>query len=120
MVSSSYIEEATSVANKVVALEDTIDEMVDILKAHRIQRLMGGYMSADAGISFVEILGNMERIADHCVNVATQVHQRLNNSVSDPHESDTSFTNLDEYKELMQLYGKKYINPVLERTSPAK
>ena len=120
MVSSSYIEEATSVANKVVALEDTIDEMVDILKAHRIQRLMGGYMSADAGISFVEILGNMERIADHCVNVATQVHQRLNNSVSDPHESDTSFTNLDEYKELMQLYGKKYINPVLERTAPAK
>lgn len=117
MVGESYTEEATSVVNRVVTLEDTIDELVDILKAHRIQRLMGGYMSADAGISFVEILGNMERIADHCVNVSTQVHQRLNNTISDPHESAERFTNSEEYKELMQYYGQKYINPVLDRTS---
>ncbi|MDO4395416.1 MAG: Na/Pi cotransporter family protein [Clostridia bacterium] len=115
LVCDAYTDNTTNFINKVVTLEDTIDELVDILKTHRIQRLMGGHMSADAGISFVEILGNMERIGDHCVNVAIQVHQRLNNENLDPHENLARFTNSEEYKSLMQHYCNKYIDPVMNR-----
>lgn len=117
MTCESYVEEASSVIHKVEALEDTVDNLVDVLKAHRITRLMGGFMSADAGISFVEILGNMERIADHCVNVSTQVHQRLNNESSNPHERNEELSETDEQKALLLLYEKKYIEPVIERTT---
>ena len=68
-------------------LEEIIDMLKDTLKARHIERLADGTCSVETGVSFLEIITNLERIADHCSNIAIGVMQRQDSTVSsvDPH-----------------------------------
>lgn len=63
----------TAVARRIEPLEETIDAMVERLKDMHVERLKAGRCSVHAGIVFLEILTNLERIADHCSNIGLQV-----------------------------------------------
>lgn len=71
--SESYMKTDTTIAGKVEPLEQTIDEMCDLLQKKHIYRLKNNLCSVDAGIIFLNILTNVERIADHCSNIAAYV-----------------------------------------------
>ncbi|WLD92086.1 Na/Pi cotransporter family protein [Alkalihalobacillus sp. AL-G] len=60
-------------AQKVVKMEDAIDKMERTLRKQHILRLNEGKCSGAAGIVFVDILSNLERIGDHAVNIAEYV-----------------------------------------------
>lgn len=57
-------------AVKIEPLEETIDTMEDTLKFRHIERLKDGKCTIDGGIVFLELLTNLERISDHCSNIA--------------------------------------------------
>ena len=63
--------------NKAMAKVEPYEEIVDILtekiKARHIERLKIGVCSIDAGTALLEMLIALERIADHCANVAIAV-----------------------------------------------
>ncbi|MBM7620272.1 phosphate:Na+ symporter [Bacillus tianshenii] len=60
-------------ANDVRLKEDQIDKMERALRKKHILRLNEGLCSGQAGIVFVDIVSNLERIGDHAVNIAEAV-----------------------------------------------
>ncbi|QTD41685.1 Na/Pi cotransporter family protein [Sporosarcina sp. Te-1] len=63
----------TELARAVAEQEDLIDKMERRFRKNHIVRLNGGHCSAQAGIVFVDIVSNLERIGDHAVNIAEAV-----------------------------------------------
>lgn len=55
--------------SEVFLLEEKIDELERANRKKHIHRLNKGVCSAHAGIIFTEMMSNLERITDHCVNV---------------------------------------------------
>ncbi|MFG6121082.1 Na/Pi cotransporter family protein [Thalassobacillus sp. B23F22_16] len=62
-------EEALAVVQK----EDQIDQMERNYRKKHILRLNEGLCTGQAGIVFVDIISNLERIGDHAVNIAEEV-----------------------------------------------
>lgn len=54
-------------------LEETIDQLVDALKSRHIQRFKSGQCSIECGVIFIDILTSLERISDHCSNIAVYI-----------------------------------------------
>jgi len=62
-----------TLAIDVVKQEEKIDTMERSLRKKHILRLNEGKCSGQAGIVFVDIISNLERIGDHAVNIAEAV-----------------------------------------------
>ncbi|WP_102263605.1 Na/Pi cotransporter family protein [Mesobacillus jeotgali] len=60
-------------ARAVVTKEDEIDRMERTLRKQHILRMNEGQCTGQAGIVFVDIISNLERIGDHAVNIAEYV-----------------------------------------------
>ncbi|SDI86847.1 Na/Pi cotransporter family protein [Alteribacillus bidgolensis] len=60
-------------AKEVVKQEEEIDKMERKLRKKHILRLNEGKCSGSAGIIFVDIVSNLERVGDHSVNIAEVV-----------------------------------------------
>ncbi len=60
-------------AVKTASLEDQVDAMEKRLRAGHIERLSNAECSVNAGIHFIDLLGNLERVSDHAMNIAQVV-----------------------------------------------
>ena len=65
--------EDINLAKETIALEDRIDYMEKTLRAQHIARLNAGGCSPGAGVIFIDILSNLERVGDHANNLAMVV-----------------------------------------------
>lgn len=65
-------EDITS-ALKTAVLEEQVDAMEKELRASHIERLSNAECNVNSGIHFLEMLGNLERISDHAMNIAQVV-----------------------------------------------
>ncbi|MEC2076551.1 Na/Pi cotransporter family protein [Metabacillus fastidiosus] len=63
----------TALATKVLQTERQIDKLERTLRKKHILRIHEAECTGQAGIVFVEIISNLERIGDHCVNIAEAV-----------------------------------------------
>ena len=59
--------------NKVDEYERKVDDLRDLFKESHIKRLNKSECNVNAGVLFLDILTNLERVSDHCVNVADVV-----------------------------------------------
>ena len=50
--------------------ENTVDDLRDQFKAKHIQRLNEGNCNISAGVLFLDLITNLERVSDHSVNIA--------------------------------------------------
>ncbi|EHM10447.1 Na/Pi-cotransporter [Thermanaerovibrio velox DSM 12556] len=66
-------KEDLCLAGEVMELEDRVDEMEKRLRARHIDRLNHGKCSPGAGVVFIDILSNLERVGDHAHNLACVV-----------------------------------------------
>lgn len=55
---------------EVEPLEEVVDRIVEELKSVHIDRAKRGICKVDVGVHFIDILTNVERISDHCSNIA--------------------------------------------------
>lgn len=101
-----------ALAAKVEPLEETIDYLNETLKARHIERLKEGKCVVESGVNFLDLLINLERISDHCSNIAVYViGSQRNNTVINRHEfiqnahaaKDESYVRLEE--EFMTKYA---------------
>lgn len=60
-------------AASVQALEQSVDMLEDELREKHIRRLSRGKCAPQSGVIFLDIISNLERIADHAVNIADYV-----------------------------------------------
>lgn len=76
-----------SYAVKTAFLEQQVDKMEKELRASHITRLSNAECSVNAGIHFLDLLGNLERVSDHAMNIA-QVVLNENRKEKNYHEEN--------------------------------
>ncbi len=72
----SFINDDFDAASHVEPIEQVIDKLKDELKARHIDRLQKGECTVQMGFVFSDLLTNMERVSDHCSNVAVYTIQQ--------------------------------------------
>ena len=60
-------------AMKTAVLEEQVDKLEKQLRASHIDRLSNAECNVNSGIHFLEMLGNLERVSDHAMNIAQVV-----------------------------------------------
>ena len=58
---------------RALAMEDAIDQMREEMRSQHIERLRKGDCSVDAGVLFIALVSNYEKMGDYCYNIATGV-----------------------------------------------
>lgn len=69
----AFAADDISYVELVDSYEKKVDNLRDLFRKSHIGRLNKGECNINAGVLFLEILSNLERISDHCVNVADVV-----------------------------------------------
>ncbi len=62
---------------KVSQYEDDVDNQEEELREKHIERLSSGQCKANAGVVFLDIISNLERVSDHAYNLAGYVKNEL-------------------------------------------
>lgn len=58
--------------------EKKIDEYEDEMREHHIERLEKGICLTEAGVIYLDVISNLERIGDHIIKIANIVYQTKN------------------------------------------
>ena len=82
---SAFAALNTDEAKKIEPLEEVIDDMVVMLKDRHIERLKAGNCSTTSGMAFIDVLTNLERIADQCSNIALLILSMEDRSILGNH-----------------------------------
>lgn len=73
---NSFVNDDFEAASHVEPIEQVIDKLKDELKARHIDRLQKGECTVQMGFVFSDLLTNMERVSDHCSNIAVYTIQQ--------------------------------------------
>ncbi len=103
----SYINDDHDVAHNVEPLEEVVDNISTELKNRHIRRLQNDECTVELGYIFQDVLTNLERISDHCSNIAgclieTDEKTNIHAYFSDVKENDEKFRS--EFKKYSELY----------------
>jgi phosphate:Na+ symporter len=77
----SFAKDDNDLAKRIEPLEETIDDMVMILKDRHTKRLKSGVCSISSGLVFMEALTHLERTSDHCSSIAVMMLARNNKDI---------------------------------------
>ena len=104
----AFSEDDVEAAASVEPLEDNIDILKEEIRTRHITRLQNGGCSVDAGFVLNDILTNVERVADHCSNIAVCILEGRDNKM-DMHEALTRMREEDDtYRDKFRKYEMKY------------
>lgn len=111
MTMTSFIRQIPEMAENVEPLEEVIDDLTKILRANHIERLQRNNCTIEMGFVFNDMLTNLERIADHCSNIAFCVGQNSNLD-TEVHQYTESIATSEFFKVKYAEYRKTYIAPI--------
>lgn len=104
-----FVENNLDKANFVEPLEQVIDRMKELLRTRHIDRLRVGDCGIEAGFVWNDLITNMERVSDHCSNIAGCVIDVKEQNMN-LHESLKMFRSDSElYREKYTEYTQKYL-----------
>ncbi|MEE1356878.1 MAG: Na/Pi cotransporter family protein [Clostridia bacterium] len=105
----AFCEGDLNAAVKVEPLEQVVDDLRDKLKKKHIARLQRNECTIEMGFILSDILANLERISDHCSNIAGCLIEMAHEDL-DIHEylRNVKDGNDKEFKELYEYYQIKY------------
>ena len=69
----SFAASDPSTAQEVEPLEETVDYLIEEIRSRHIRRLQRGECTIQLGFVLNDLLTNLERISDHCSNIAVSV-----------------------------------------------
>ncbi len=105
---TAWLQNDLSAAAKVEPLEQVIDQLKEQLRTRHILRLQKGDCTIDAGFTWLDLLTDLERTADHCSNIAGCVIDAAQDTM-DLHRSLRDIRNGSEaFQERYWEYGRKY------------
>ena len=115
-ISTQAFEENDEVlARKVEPLEEIIDVLRMELKNRHILRLKEDKCTIELGFIFSDLLSNLERVSDHCSNIAVCLIE-LKEEKFETHEYITNLKQNDaEFKKMCDYYVNKYKLPALSK-----
>ena len=81
----AFEHDSNEKAKAIEPLEETIDDMVMILKDRHTKRLKAGTCSIGTGLIFMESLTHLERVADHCSSIGVMMLARMDEKILHNH-----------------------------------
>ena len=78
---SCFREDDPIAAQQVEPLEETMDCLTDEIRSRHIRRLQSGECTIQLGFVLNDLLTNLERVSDHCSNIAVCVIEERDSSV---------------------------------------
>ena len=105
----SFSRDDLQMAARIEPLRELIGMLCDELKMRHVDRLQSGKCGISQGFAFNDLLTNIERVSDHCSNVAVAMIE-LESRNFDTHEYLKSVREMrnTEYKRYFEEYEQKY------------
>ena len=101
-------KEDLALAAKVEPLEQVIDGLNKTIRARHIERLTRGNCTIELGFILNDILTNLERVSDHCSNLAVAIIEIANSSF-DVHSYISGVKNSQgDYQKYFEEYMEKF------------
>ena len=113
----AYANNDDEAAKKIEPLEETIDDMVRILKDRHTKRLKNGTCAIPSGLVFMEALTHLERASDHCSSIAVMMLARNNEAILHNHYEYLRMVHEggdETYRLERQRRREQYITPLKE------
>ena len=82
---NAFTNDDNNAAKAIEPLEETIDDMVMILRDRHTKRLKSGTCNVNSGLVFMEVLTYMERASDQCSSIAVMMLARNNEDILHNH-----------------------------------
>jgi len=104
-------------ARSIEPLEETIDDMVMLLRDRHTKRLKTGACSIGSGLVFMEALTYLERASDQCSSIAVMMLARNNEEILHNHYEylrELHSGNDEDYRLERQRRREQYIKPLRE------
>jgi phosphate:Na+ symporter len=104
----SYEKNDLALAAKVEPLEQVIDDLKDALRANHIRRMQAGECSIEVGFIWSDLLTNLERVSDHCSNIAGCVIETAQGDLNLHKYLKEIKKDRADYMEMYKEYSAKY------------
>ncbi|MDO4860847.1 MAG: PhoU domain-containing protein, partial [Bacillota bacterium] len=105
----AYLESDEIKASDVEPLEQVIDHLTETIRLNHIDRLQRGECTIQNGFVLADMLGNYERVSDHCSNIAVTILE-LGSGTFDSHEFLSNIKTMDnpDFRDKFNAFMKKY------------
>ncbi len=109
---SAFEDNSVERASLVEPLEEVVDDINTYVKANHIKRLQKGKCTIEQGFVLSDISTNLERVADHCSNIAISVIE-IDRDGFDAHGylKNLKRDNDPKFHALVESYRRKYALP---------
>lgn len=106
---SAFVNDDLAKAYEVEPLEQVVDALKLQLKSSHVNRLRKNECTIEMGFILSDLLTNLERVSDHCSNIAACMIEVAHNSL-DMHEYIQSLTQQhnEQYNQKFEYYLDKY------------
>ena len=112
MTVEAYVTQSVSLARSVEPLEEVVYTMKEQLKSRHIERLGEGGCTMQTGIHFLDIVHDLEKISDHCSNIAIYTIQLVEGAEEfDTHAyAKAEFKSGPQFESKLKFYQSKYLS----------
>lgn len=120
-----FVQMDSDGAKHIEPLEEVIDRLTKKMKAHHVKRLQKGECAIEVGLIFEDILLNLERVSDHCSNIALEIlmmgddNFEIHEFLDDMSAKDKESFEI-EYKKLKKRYSLKKENDKIKKKKSKK
>ena len=104
----AFLSDDLQAASKVEPLEQIIDGLKEQMRTRHILRLQQGNCSIDTGFVWSDLLTDLERIADHCDNIAGCVLGMASHDMKSQKEIGEFKSYGEGFKNQLEEYAVKY------------
>jgi len=106
---NAFATNDSALALKVEPLEQVVDELVFDIRKNHIQRLQSGICTIELGFILSDLLTNLERISDHCSNIAsTIVEGERNGFANHAYSKHSKQIQSEEFEVDFRFFKEKY------------
>ncbi|MBR4991892.1 MAG: Na/Pi cotransporter family protein [Clostridia bacterium] len=105
----AYQENDVTLASQVEPLEQVIDNLIRKARSAHLSRLNNGQCTIELGFILADVLGNYERVSDHCSNIAVAVIEAASDRYDSHEYLDSIKTGENKaFQQQYKQYSEKY------------
>lgn len=104
----AFLKNDPGLASTVEPLEEVIDTLKDQLRTRHILRLQKGECTIELGFVWSDLLTSLERVADHCSNIAGCIIEMSHDSLEVHGYLDSVKIGSDSFNKAYEAYAQKY------------
>ncbi|MGN0165162.1 MAG: Na/Pi cotransporter family protein, partial [Lachnospiraceae bacterium] len=106
----AFIHTDMEAAYKAVTLKQIIDELKETMRSQHIIRLQQGGCSIEVGFVWSDLLTNLERVANHCANIAGCIIEYSSDHTMNMHILQHKIMKTDKkFQQLVDDFTEKYV-----------